>query len=199
MTSKDLVASLVIGFLVALFFIPISTNLDVQIPFLWSIVVVFPLLAAAGTFVASLIGKFIPVVFQLAKFLLVGGLNTFVDLGVLNFLISLTGFATGAGYSALKGVSFLCAVMNSYFWNRQWTFRAQKKEIGTEFAQFLLVSVIGFLLNVGSASLIVNVLAFRFAVSGITENLWANIGAMGAAFVSLAWNFVGYKVFVFKK
>lgn len=200
MTKKDILSSIIIGFLIALFFIPISRNVaELQASYLLLVLVAFPCLALLGTFIASLLGKFIPVLFQLAKFLLVGALNTFVDLGVLNALIAFTGIATGAGYSLFKGISFTLAVINSYFWNRQWTFGAQRKEIGREFFQFFLVSVVGFLLNVGSASLIVNLVAPQFGFSGISENLWANIGAIGAAFVSLAWNFVGYKVFVFKK
>lgn len=200
MAKKDILSSIIIGFLIALSLIPISKNVaELQVPYSSLVLVAFPLLALLGIFIASVLGKFIPVLFQLAKFLLVGALNTFVDLGVLNTLIGLTGIATSAGYSVFKGISFTLAVINSYFWNRQWTFGAQRKEIGREFLQFFLVSAVGFLLNVGSASLIVNLVAPRFGFSGISENLWANIGAVAAAFVSLAWNFAGYKVFVFKK
>lgn len=200
MTKKDFISSGVIGFLIALFFIPISKNIaELPVSYLLIVLIVFPLLATLGTFIASLLGKFFPVLFQLAKFLLVGALNTFVDLGALNALIAFTGIATGLGYSLFKGISFALAVMNSYFWNRQWTFRRQKKPISKEFLQFFLVSTIGFLLNVGTASFIVNIVSYQFTVSPISQNLWANIGGVGAAFVSLTWNFVGYKLFVFKK
>mgnify|MGYP001572410966 FL=1 len=132
------------------------------------------------------------VLHQITKFVIVGVSNTLVDLAVLNLLIFLTGIASGAGFSFFKAVSFLFAVTNSYFWNRRWTFRSDKQV----FTQFFVVSTIGLLLNVGTASFFVNILGPQF---GLSETIWANVGAVGGTLVVMTWNFLGYKFVVFRK
>lgn len=202
MTRNDIVKSAIIGFVIALLLLSIGENIELAFPMkesLWITLAAFPLLAGLGMSVAGRLGSHIPVLFQAAKFLLVGALNTFVDLGVLNFLIATTGIASGIGYSIFKAVSFIVAVINSYFWNKYWTFQtkdASLQQTRNEFIQFFGVSVIGFFMNVGTASFVVNVIRPQF---GLSENLWANIGALTATFVALSWNFLGYKFIVFKK
>ncbi|MBI2041883.1 MAG: GtrA family protein [Candidatus Nealsonbacteria bacterium] len=134
---------------------------------------------------------------QAVKFILVGILNTLIDLGVLNFLIFASGIAAGPGYSLFKGISFTAAVVNSYFLNKFWTFKVQKTNgVKREFTQFFIVSLVGFGVNVGVASLVVNVIGVQF---GLSPKIWANIGALCATFAAMVWNFLGYKFIVFKK
>ena len=129
---------------------------------------------------------------QIIKFVIVGVSNTLVDLAVLNTLIFLTGIASGGAFSLFKATSFLVAVTNSYFWNRRWTFRSDKQV----FIQFFVVSTIGLLLNVGTASFVVNMLGPQL---GLSEKIWANVGAVGGTLVVMTWNFLGYKFIVFKR
>jgi len=136
------------------------------------------------------------IVSQAIKFILVGVLNTLVDLGVLNLLIWAFGIYSGFGYSAFKGISFTVAVINSYFLNKFWTFKMRETEgVKREFAQFFIVSLIGFGINVGVASFVVNVVGPQF---GLGSKLWANVGAIYATFAAMSWNFLGYKFIVFK-
>jgi len=51
-------------------------------------------------------------------------------------------------------------------------------------------------LNVVVASLIVNYIAYP---SFLSPRQWANVALLVATLVSLVWNFVGYKFFVFEK
>lgn len=132
---------------------------------------------------------------QAIKFVLVGTLNTIVDLGVLNLLIFISGVASGLGYTAFKGVSFILAVINSYFFNKFWTFKSRGGAAKREFVQFFVVSVIGFGINVGVASLVVNIIGVKL---GIAPKIWANIGAVCATLAAMTWNFLGYKFIVFK-
>ena len=137
-----------------------------------------------------------PIIKQAIKFILVGILNTFIDLGVLNILIWASGISAGLGYSAFKGISFTIAVINSYFLNKFWTFeRRETAGVKREFSQFFVVSLIGFGINVGVASLVVNAIGPQFS---IVPKLWANIGAICATLVGMTWNFLGYKFIVFK-
>ena len=129
---------------------------------------------------------------QIIKFVIVGAFNTLVDLAILNLLIFASGIASGAPFVFFKGISFLVAVTNSYFWNRRWTFRSDKQV----FIQFFLVSTVGLLLNVGTASFLVNILGPQF---GLSKTIWANVGAVGATLVVMTWNFLGYKFVVFRK
>ena len=65
-----------------------------------------------------------------------------------------------------------------------------------EFGKFFLVSLGGFIINVTVASLVVNLIQPQF---GLSETIWANIGGIVAALVTVIWNFLGYKFLVFKK
>lgn len=203
--KADLISPLIIGEMIALIsliilnYASISFNLPAMI-LGWQkylLVIVLPLLALFSIILAKLLVGKIPVLFQLVKFVLVGASNTFVDLGILNILMLITGFFSGAIYSLFKAFSFICSVVNSYFWNKFWTFEKRETKVGLgEFAKFFLIAGIGFFLNVGIASLIVNVIGPQF---GLSKEVWANIGAFLAIFVVFMWNFSGYKFFVFKK
>lgn len=157
--------------------------------------VALPILSVLGLYVAYFLAKFVKIIYQAAKFALVGVLNTFVDLGILNLFILLTGISAGTSYSMFKGVSFVVAALNSYVWNKWWTFESKREKMGKEFSQFMIVSVIGFFLNVGTATLMVNVIGPQF---GLAPALWANVGALAGTAVVFIWNFVGYKFWVFK-
>jgi len=93
---------------------------------------------------------------QFIKFLCVGLINTGVDFGVLNLLMFLFGITKGIGYSFFKAISFIVAVTNSYFLNKRWTFRKGGKMEKEEFAKFIIVSLIAFGINVGTASVLVS-------------------------------------------
>lgn len=199
MKKNDIIFPLVIGEAIALIILLISRNIQELggIPYLWLLVVILPLLCLFGVSVAYWLSKKIKVFFQLAKFLLTGVLNTFVDLGVLNVLILIFGISSGALYSVFKGFSFFVSVINSYFWNKFWTFKKTETGVGKrEFGQFALVAGIGFFINVAIASFVVNVIGPQF---GLSSNIWANVGAIIATVCVFTWNFLGYKFFVFKK
>lgn len=152
------------------------------------------ILTAAGMLVTLSLSKYLPILLQLAKFVVVGVLNTLVDLGVLNLLIFVTGTALGISYVVFKSISFVAAVSNSYVWNKFWTFKSGHKDT-KEIVQFFAVSVIGFFINVGIASAIV----YFVPRDGFSNQLMANVGALTGTVAGLIWNFLGYKFVVFKK
>jgi len=199
-----LILSVIKGFLNPELYAKISGTL------IWALPIIFPIICLIFLYAAVLISKKIAVVSQVAKFILVGGLNTLVDWGVLSFLI----FASkGAGlasnkvifeifsvtivyYTLFKAVSFIIATTNSYIWNKFWTFRRKTMETAAkEFTQFLVISIIGFLINVGIASFV-----FKFIATPGNLNLdqWGIIAAAMATVISMTWNFIGYKFIVFE-
>ena len=160
---------------------------------------------------------------QFLKFVVVGVINTVVDLAILNLLIWLSGVGRdGAWFTVFKAISFVVAVVNSYYLNRIWVFRGDeaKKGIGTEFSKFIAISVVGAFVNVGVASLVVNIeetmVGAIHAIPGISFlydwfvgvvisltspdfAVWATIAALFGTAAGLLWNFLGYKFIVFRE
>jgi len=178
-----------------------KVNLEIFYPpanfILITLPISLPLLALAFILIVSLFKEKLLTIYQLAKFMLVGTLNTFIDLGILNLLMLLSGITAGWYYSLFKAISFSSATTNSYFWNKFWTFKKRETKVGAgEYSQFYLITGIGFLINVGIASLVVNLIGPQF---GFSKTIWANVGAIIAVLCAFMWNFLGYKFIVFKK
>ncbi|HLM84298.1 MAG TPA: GtrA family protein [Candidatus Bathyarchaeia archaeon] len=153
----------------------------------------------ANTAVAVLCKRY-PIIPQFAKFAMIGFMNFFIDILILNVEMTLSGRNTGLYYTAFKAFSFLCAVTFSYFFNKHWAFQDKKKtEQGKQFSQFLFVSVIGMIFNVTAASIVVTYIAPAATFISLSGKLWGNLGAVGGAAAGLIWNFLGYKFWVFKK
>lgn len=200
-TKHDFFLVGVIGFFFGLFLVPILYNLRISfLPLTWTLgigaIIFFTISAMIALWVASLVARVIPVAFQLAKFAAVGAFNTFLDWGVLNMLIAISGVASGLLFAGFKGISFVVANTGSYFWNKYWTFDQKGTASAKEIGKFFLVSVIGFGINVGVASFLVNIVSAPTAFSAAQ---WANVGAAVATVASLIWNFLGYKFLVFVK
>jgi len=200
--KSDILASLIIAEADAWLLLFILKTIKVQLPsildpFLRFLPLILPLLALFYIIIGSFFKEKFSTIFQLFKFTLTGSLNTFIDLAVLNLLMQVLQITSGWYFSFFKIISFSCAAVNSYFWNKFWTFKKKETKVGTkEFSQFYIITGISFLMNVGLASLIVNVIGPQF---GLSETLWANVGALGGVLGAFIWNFLGYKFIVFKK
>lgn len=80
---------------------------------------------------------------RFVRFLAVGALGTFLDFGLLTGL-KLIGLPTLLANS----LSFSAGVVNNFTWNSLWTFSDRlNANRRTQFFQFLLVSLIGLLIN----------------------------------------------------
>jgi putative flippase GtrA len=122
---------------------------------------------------------------QAVKFGAVGVLNTLVDLGlyfVLTRWLGLSGLPVLA-----KGISYGAGILNSFLWNRNWTFRSQASAWKT-LLPFVLVNLVGLGMNTGSMQLGLNVVRLPELVS---------LGL--ATCLTLAWNFVLSKFVIFRK
>jgi putative flippase GtrA len=145
---------------------------------------------------------------QAGKFGVVGIMNTLVDVGIYNFLIFIFGmYAVSASI-----ISVSAAIINSYIWNKRWTFEDKsKKGIPEQFAKFVAFSLVGM----GIQALMIFWLADKWTTSGefaytIVEFIkldgifsqdfvianWAKAWGIG---VALVWNFISYKKWTFKK
>ncbi len=199
--TRDIVLALIVGLLTGALAIPVVINLGLgttlRVPLLLLPVIVAALFAIA-LLVASLVASRVPSLFEFSKFAVVGVLNSGVDFGILNLLMLITGRSSGAAFLAFKSISVTLGVINSYLWNKYWTFNTSNSaaDARREFMAFMVVTLIAVGVNVAGADVIVNVIG---APAGFSTKLWANIGAISGAGLTLFTNFFGYKFFVFKK
>ncbi|MDO8561162.1 MAG: GtrA family protein [bacterium] len=193
---RDIFFGLIIGFVFGWLLIPIAANISLDLRgYEFFLPIVFAVFAALALFVAWFVSRWVPPLFQFAKFAAVGVLNSGVDFGVLNILILVSGIAAGGYYVAFKFASVIVAIINSFLWNKFWVFRGMTgKGPAAEFTSFIVISLVGVGVNIGVAHVLVNVIG---PLGGVTPKIWANIGALASVIVTLFWNFFGYKFFVF--
>lgn len=208
MNRRDYGFGLSAGLLIGIFFLPV---LNVTEPALYAkyyfyVIPFFLIGTFVGLLVAKTISNKISIVWSIAKFGVIGVLNTLIDWGVLGFLILYfavdpkeefisLGVLSLTFYVLYKSASFVIANINSYFWNKYWTFSGNiNKKTSQEFIQFFVVSVIGFFINVGIA---VYIFSNIQPVFGLNFDQWGIVGAAFGSITGLIWNFIGYKFFVF--
>ncbi len=133
---------------------------------------------------------------QFLRFVVVGIINTAINFAVLNLLSFIFHINKGEKVIWITMAAFVVATTNSYFMNKHWAFHDKNSaEGGRKPTLFLVVSIIGLLINSGIVYVITNHVNPMF---GISAQLWLNVAAVVATGVSLIWNFIGYKLFVFK-
>src|SRR6202007_1189072 len=114
--KSDILSSILLGEMIAVFLILISKNLERDIPVLdilirseWLILILIPALATLLFYGMFLLGRRRPVLFQFGKFITIGLSNTAIDFGILNLLMFLTNIERGHLYSIFKALSFIIA------------------------------------------------------------------------------------------
>jgi len=198
MKKIDLILALVTGEGVGILFAWFAKNSAINIPYLsWVFPIFFPFLSLFCLWIAYLIGKKFTFVFQLAKFILIGAFFALFDLVVLNGLMEWFEITKGVKYSIFVGISFVIATIIKYVADKYWAFeKTEGSKMGIEFTGFFIVTLISGGIQIGIASLIVNVSGPMFGMSPL---VWANVGKIGGIVVASAWNFIGYKFIVFRK
>ena len=129
------------------------------------------------------------------KFLLVGASNAAVDLLVLNGLILMTPKATTSRLLIYNTIAVICAILNSYIWNRRWTFADSSDGSLRERILFLMQAVVNLVLN----DVIVVVLATYLVFSkSVPVFVSSNIAKGLAMFLSSSLSYLLMRVFVFR-
>jgi len=100
---------------------------------------------------------------------------------------------TAAALPIFATFSTSLAILNSFYWNRSWTFRIRgREEAASQLRRFVLVSVVGLVLNVLLST------AFDRLIPGPEKNS-ARIATLLAAVVVAFWNFAGQRLYAFKQ
>lgn len=202
-----------------------------------------------------------PVIVQMLRFAAIGSINTALDFIILNFITKSFNITSGLELGMLNGISFVIAVIQSYLWNRAWTFSENtgtslfqnalrlilvgglgfiaflavfigaaygavsefylivlfgfvvaelilwsafhlqfgpREGAGHQFTGFIVVSLIGLLINSFIIVIATNLISPSLQTSVNVDTI-KNVAKVMATAVSLIWNFIGYKLIVFKK
>ncbi len=144
--------------------------------------------------------------FELGKYGIIGVLNTFLDAGVYNILIFVTDIASGFMVNIFFIVAFAITVINSFFWNKFWTFTGSKeasahalkeeeiKKTGVEAIKFFATSSVVALINAIILHIIINIIG---APAHIDPKIWANVALGFTIITAFLGNFFSYKYIVF--
>ncbi|MDO8504864.1 MAG: GtrA family protein [Candidatus Liptonbacteria bacterium] len=203
MTKQDKLHGAIIGMAVGLLVQPVMTNLGetlakihlgLDIKTRVMVFIFFSILAPVALFVASWLGKFLPVIYQFAKFAAVGTLNSLINAGVGNLLIAITGITDDWQFTMFAVIASLTATTNSFFWNKFWTFDSKGGNAQVQAVKFYIITGVAIFLNVSVVTW-VNTLRPE-AMQG---KVWANVAFLCGIGASFLWNFLGYKFIVFKK
>lgn len=121
---------------------------------------------------------------QAAKFLSIGILNTALDASLYFVLTRWLGFA--ALQTLAKGISYGAGILNSFYWNKSWTFKSDAGTV-TAFVPFALTNLVGLAINVGVMDVCLNSLGLH-EIASLTL-------ATASTFL---WNFIVSKFVIFK-
>ncbi|WP_373367377.1 GtrA family protein [Thermaerobacillus caldiproteolyticus] len=119
----------------------------------------------------------------LFRFCTVGVGNTLIDFGVFFLLASI-----GVPVWLAQGCSYIAGMLNSYVWNRVWTFRMKQQATIQEFFRFILTNFFS--------------LGATFFFLYVCQQIWGwslLISKMIATFGGIMINFIGSRLWVFQQ
>jgi putative flippase GtrA len=126
------------------------------------------------------------------RFALVGGIGAVVDFGIANLLVH-----TFSARLVVAGtISFICAVLSNFMWNRFWTYPdSRTKSLFRQLFEFAVVSVAGLVIRIPVLHFLepvitkaVTDLPFRFSI--LSPNVIAdNVTLAIAVMIVMFWNF----------
>jgi putative flippase GtrA len=85
-----------------------------------------------------------PVILQILRFVVIGGLNTALDFVILNAVAKSFGIISGWQLAAVNVASFTIAVIQSYLWNKTWAFGHDAVSPFTNALRLVGVGSLGF-------------------------------------------------------
>ena len=128
---------------------------------------------------------------RFVKFGIVGTLGALIDFAILNLLV------VGLGWPDLlaNAVSFTCAVLSNFTWNRRWTYpETREQPLLPLLGQFAVVSTFGLLIN----TVVLYFAKMELEMHGVHEHVALNIAKALAIVVVLFWNFIVNRLWTFR-
>jgi putative flippase GtrA len=125
------------------------------------------------------------------RFIIVGGINTAIDFVVLFSLFNLLGWSII--FSNI--ISTTVALVFSFYANKTFTFNDKSTNIKAKAASFVAITIFGLWILQPIIIAIVKSLLGNFILN---DNIILAIGKLAATCVTLVWNYLMYRNFVFK-
>lgn len=119
----------------------------------------------------------------LFRYCLVGTSGTILDLGILYALVEYAHLPV----IPASIISFVIAAFNNFLWNKIWTFQDRSARVIKQYIKFMIVSVMGLLLNTSILFVAVHLLL-----------IWYVAAKLFASGVILLWNFAINKFWTFR-
>ena len=132
---------------------------------------------------------------QMARFAIVGVLNTTIDVVTLNILLWYFPTHNANLLLGYNSIAYTLGALNSFGLNKYWTFRQRQAITGGELLRFVVVNILGILCNDG---LIWSIASSLHPL--IANNLvWANISKASAIAGTAMVSYFGMRLWVFAK
>jgi putative flippase GtrA len=130
---------------------------------------------------------------QIVRFGLVGGVNTGLDLLVLNALLLLLPTNRAWLILSYNVTAYSFGAFNSFLLNKYWTFRNRQGICWREFTRFALTTLLGMAVNTTL------VWTIRTLPHPFVQNMifWTNISKILAIVVSASISYLGMRLWVF--
>lgn len=128
---------------------------------------------------------------RFVKFALVGALGSVIDFAVMNMLSHWAGMPL-----VMAGtISFLCAVLNNFTWNRIWTYpESRSRPLFSQLGMFFIVNAAGVAIRIPTLHFletpILRLVEGAFHATRFTAGLYArNLTLAAAVGVVMLWNY----------
>ncbi len=126
------------------------------------------------------------------RFAVVGAIGAVIDFGTMNLLVNFAHFSLVAAGT----ISFICAILSNFLWNRYWTYPdSRSKPVFRQLAEFSIVNVLGLAIRIPILALVEPQLLKLFQslpvkIPYLSPNFLAdNITLAIAVIIVMFWNF----------
>ena len=132
-------------------------------------------------------------IWQFVRFGLVGCVNTIIDLLVLNGLLWLWPAHGTASLLLFNTIAYACGALNSFVFNRYWTFQREGPPNAREGARFLLVTLAAIACN----DLILWLMSTILHPVHLTPTLWTDVSKVVAIGSTILLSYLCMRLWVF--
>lgn len=130
---------------------------------------------------------------QIGKFGVVGGLNTILDVVVLNLLLWIFPATTTLALLLFNSLAYSVGAINSFLLNKYWTFQQRRKTTWKEVSRFIIATLCGMGCNDGIIWCANTFVHFP----GSNTTLWTNATKIFAIAGTVCISFFGMRLWVF--
>lgn len=132
------------------------------------------------------------------RFGIVGVINSIIDYCIFEILVAVLHVHSSSGLFICTLISGGLAVINSYFWNKRWTFKDKNKDYVQQFIRFALLNAVSLTINATAVIILNGIFPANFMIHGHAVKSLYLTKAL-AILITMVFNFITYRAFVFKQ